>query len=184
MVNNKTINIDAKIKPSEMLMCKYRLLFNNPWYGIMTGITILGLIYYISLFNRENIATIDFQKEVTSHFPGSVITIIFPVLIVSLLIKNYISNKKQFKGMNLIEMNYFFSDFGITYSWKTECNITWNNICKVKETKKLFLIFTVGHSLLLLPKRSFENNEQIKSLRCIFKEKLPKKSLSIKTRKN
>lgn len=182
MYVDRIVNIDARIEAKEILFCKYRLLLNKPEYGFMTGISVLGFIYFVSLFFSNDFEKFDFGRDILSHFPGSIIAIVSPILVIFIVIKNWISNKKEFKNEKFIRMNFFFSNFGLTFSSKTETNVSWNNINRVLEKRKYFFIYTSEHSLVLVPKRDFENSEQIELLRSIFNEKLPRKKLSLKMR--
>jgi len=158
---NNTINIDVKIKPKEIFFLKLKLLLNSEKYGFFTGMSIFGLIYYIDLFLRNDIMSINIIQEITSHFPGSVIALVFPVVIGSTIINIYSKTKKELKNIEYIHINYFFSDFGITFTWKEESNISWNRITKIKETSKYYYIYTSKNSVLLIPKRDFSNNDNI-----------------------
>ncbi len=180
MYNSENITIDVSLTEKDILLCKYRLLLNKSEYGVMTGITVFGLVYIIGLFISVGITSINFERDISSHIPGIVIAVLFPILIIYSLVKVWIQNKKEFRDNKLIRMNYFFSDFGITVTYKTEKNISWNKVFKVKEDRKNFIIYPRENSLLLIPKRSFDDTEQIKQLRCILIEKLPKKKLSLK----
>lgn len=180
MYINNTVNIDTKIKPKEILLLKLRLLFNRAEYGFMTGISILGLIYYISLLLGNDIRSIDIRQEISSHFPSSVIALVFPIVIGSTIVKTYFQTKKEFMGIESMDINYFFSDFGITFTWKTEKSIQWNSITKIKETSKYYFIYTSRNSALLVPKRDFENTDKIILLNALLKEKLPSKKLSLR----
>lgn len=77
-------------------------------------------------------------------------------------------------------MSYFFSEFGVTTTYKIENYISWNNISKVKESRNNFIIYTSENSLLLVPKKYFKNTNQIEILKNILIEKLPKKKRSLK----
>jgi len=98
---NNTINIDVKIKPKEIFFLKLKLLLNSKKYGFFTGISIFGLIYYIDLFLRNDIISINIIQEITSHFPGSVIALVFPVVIGSTIINIYSKTKKELKISNM-----------------------------------------------------------------------------------
>ncbi|HHV99626.1 MAG TPA: YcxB family protein [Clostridiaceae bacterium] len=181
MYINNTININAKIKPKEIFFLKLRLFLNRAEYGFLTGMSILGLIYYIDLFLRNDIRSINIIQEISSHFPGSVIALAFPVAIGSTIINIYSKTKKELKDIEYMYINYFFSDFGISFTWKEEKNISWNRIAKIKETSKYYYIYTSRNSVLLVPKRDFSNNDNIISLNTLLREKLPGKKLSLKS---
>lgn len=161
MYINNTVNIDAKIKPKEIFLFKLRLLLNRTEYGFSTGMSIFGLTYYIDLFFRNDIRSINIIQEIASHFPSSVIAPVFPIIIGSIIINTYSQTKKEFKDIEYMHINYFFSNFGISFSWKTEDNIPWNSVTKIKETSKYYFIYTSKSNALLIPKRGFENNGRI-----------------------
>ncbi len=180
MYKRETNSIDVILKEKDILLCKYRLLLNKPEYGVMTGISVFGLIYIIRLFMTVGIESINFERDISSHLLGIVISIFFPILIIAILTKNWANTKKEFRNEKLFRMNYFFSDFGITIAYKTENNISWNNVSKVKESRKNFIIYLNENGLLLIPKKCFQDAEQIEVLNNILIDKLPKKKLSLK----
>jgi hypothetical protein len=91
--------------------------------------------------------------------------IFFPILIILILIKNWAQNKKEFGSEKVTGINYFFSDFGVTTTYKTEKNISWNNVSKVKENRNILIIYPNEDSLLLIPKKFFKGSERIKVLK-------------------
>ncbi len=178
MRENNIINVDAKLEANEVLICKYKLLLNNPFYGFLTAISIVNLVGLIGIFISKGFE--GFFQEFSEHFPGTLIGIAFPFFIVFLLVKNYIINRLQFKNIRYLEINYFFSDFGITITFKKEENISWNRIGKVQETKKHFIINKSDDGVLLVPKKDFINNNDIQSLKFLLKEKGHAKKLALK----
>lgn len=57
--------------------------------------------------------------------------------------------------------------------------INWDEIYRVLETEKQFLIFTSINQSLIIPKRFFEKDEDLLSLRDICKDVLPKKKVKL-----
>lgn len=180
MCKSETVSVDVVLSEKDLLLCKYRLLLNKHEYGIMTGVSVLGLVYIVGLFITTGIKSIDFERDISSHLPGLIIAAFFPILIMFMLIKILVQNKKEFGDGECIKMNYFFSNFGITTTYTTENNISWNNVSKVKESRKNFIIYPNENSLLLIPKRFFQDSEQIEVLKGILIEKVPKRKLSLK----
>lgn len=70
MFNSRNISIDVTLTEKEILLCKYRLLLNKPEYGVMTGISIVGLIYIIQSLLTAGIESINFERDISSHLPG------------------------------------------------------------------------------------------------------------------
>ncbi|OPX42424.1 hypothetical protein CLHUN_37220 [Ruminiclostridium hungatei] len=180
MYKSETVSVDVSLNEKDVLLCKYRLLLNKPKYGVMTGISVFSLIYIIQLFMTVGLSAINYERDISSHLPGVAIAVIFPIIIILILVKNWLLNKKEFNAEKIIRMNYFFSDFGITIIYKMENNISWNGISKVIESKNNFIIYPSENSLILIPKKYFKDTEQIEVLKNILTEKLPKKKLSLK----
>ena len=70
-------------------------------------------------------------------------------------------------------IRYTFSSDGIESSnGKSFSHIVWDSVDRVEESKKIFKIITKGKAICLLPKRYFNNNEEIIRLRNLLIEKL------------
>jgi|GEM_PF-6738500 len=180
MYKSETVSVDVSLTEKDMLLCKYRLLLNKPEYGVMTGISVFSLIYIIQLFMTVGLNAINFERDISPHLLGIAIAVIFPIIIILILVKNWRLTKEEFKVEKIIRMNYVFSDFGMTTTYKDENNISWNSISKVIESKNNFIIYSSGTSLILIPKKCFKDTGQIEVLKNILMEKLPKKKLSLK----
>ncbi len=180
MYKSETVSVDVSLTQKDILFCKYRLLLNKPEYGVMTGISVFSLIYIIRLFMTVGLRGINFESDISPHLTGVAIAVIFPIIIFRIIVKNWRLTKEEFKVEKIMKMNCFFSDFGITTTYKMENNIPWNSISKVIESKNNFIIYSSENSIILIPKKCFKDTGQIAVLKNIMLERLPKKKMSLK----
>jgi YcxB-like protein len=144
------------------------------WFVISTYILFFSLLSYI-LYSPGDI--FNFGEMASLLFVSSTVSILIALLFF-LYAKGIIRFKaaREYKSDHLIknEITYTFSENGINQKRGKSINyIDWNEIVFIKEYSPMFLIYVSKNKAIVLPKRFFESDEQIKIFKNMIKENVP-----------
>lgn len=141
------------------------------WITISTYIVLfLGLIYIQykpgDILNFGDMAAI---LLISSTASVCIATLIFLYAKVVIRVKA----TREYKSDQLIknELTYTFSDAGIHQKRGRSINdIDWNEIVSIKEFAPMFLIYLSRNKAMIIPKRFFESEEEIKLFKKMVNE--------------
>lgn len=131
--------------------------------------------------SNQEVASMEISTEENNEI--SPYQIVFGVLFVSvilyssilhpILIKKYL--KKQFHTNKLLqqEVEYIFSENGLhRKSESIDCTYKWDDIYKIIERENMLIIYESSNSVLILPKRFFNNDKELIRVRELIKENM------------
>ncbi|NLL06875.1 MAG: YcxB family protein [Clostridiaceae bacterium] len=103
-----------------------------------------------------------------------------PLLVDYLVSRNSFMKSKLLQSINCLE---FSRDNYKIYSAEGISSLLWEEVYKIRETRRFFLLYLSPLKVTVIPKRCFQSQEEIEDLRIIFKDCLPKKKLKLKNYK-
>jgi hypothetical protein len=162
------VELNVKLEEQDFLKANYWFIFGR--YSIFIKLMIF-IALFIPLF-------FFFYEQIVMNFnvPG---LLIGPMLIMVILLSKYSNFKKDVESNRALlgPLHYSLSNNGIDInSPSTSSHTKWSNIFQAKETKENFLLFISRQQIYLIPKRSFQNDQEIDSFRMILKSNLASKA--------
>jgi hypothetical protein len=168
-MNRQQIEIDVLLTLKDYLRANYWFLFKK--FKMMVFLLLfVGGVYPLYYFMGN------LSKNPNDSYWGFLI----PWLILFFLIgATYLGAKRQMSSNKVINEthHYIFSSEGIkAVSASTSWQNAWDNIREVFETKSNFLLFIALNQMYVIPKRCFQNDEQINLFRELLKGQLASKA--------
>jgi hypothetical protein len=141
------------------------------WITISTYIVFFPWLIYIlynpgDIFNFGDMAAILLISSTVSVCIAALIFLYAKVVI-------GVKATREYKSDQLIknELIYTFSDTGINQKRRRSKNhIEWHEIVSIKEFSPMFLIYVSRNKAMVVPKRFFESDEQIKFFKKVINE--------------
>jgi hypothetical protein len=158
------IQVNTQLSQQDFIRFNYGHFFRQPVVRLL--LAIFGFVFIVSLFG----VVVD---AIAGHEDVSLLDQSMPVIIISAIFafiykSVHIQSKRNYASTNSVHepITYTFSDSGIHSKGRTfEADLSWELVHKVHETKSWFAFYQSNVSVNLIPKASFENEEQIKALR-------------------
>lgn len=176
----RQIIVESKRSSKEVLLSKYKLALNKPIYGIMTGMTGFGIMFYKNVVFRENFNIQLLLTEIMNHLPASLVAIIFPISLIASFYRIYVNNKIEFKDITYLHNWFCFSDDGIMVVDDKEQKYRWNEVAEIEESRGEFIIYLADKRALTIPKRDLALDEKLERLKSIFINKVDRKKLFLR----
>lgn len=147
---------------------KFAPLYSSYWYNIP--------------FRGENQLIFDnnFCISTCSQLSPYQITVgvLFVVVIISSILQPMLTKKylrKQFRTNKLLQLEteYIISENGIQRkSLSFDTTYKWNDIYKIIEKENMIIIYESSNNVSILPKRFFNNDKELVSVKELIKEKM------------
>lgn len=175
-ITNSKITINMKMLASDYV---HALRYHNLHNKLM--LFALSIIYLPALFIFFYTAMSSSRFTYSDIDLGSVLVMLLPTLFPLILITfsiffgGYLAYKRVPDFQK--DIRYSFSDDGYETSFsKGFSQVNWDNLIKVSETNKCFLFYLQKSMFQVIPKRAFNNIDEINSLRKIIASKLGSKA--------
>jgi hypothetical protein len=164
-MNQQRIEIDVLLTLQDYLRMNYWFLFKK--FKLMLSVLLfvggIAPIFYILS---------DLPKNPNDSYWGFAIPW---VILIFLFVGTYIGSKRQLasnKSLNEKQHLIFSAEgiksAGVSSSWES----SWENIREAFETKSNFLLFIAMNQVQIIPKRCFQNDDQIVLFRNMLKTQL------------
>jgi len=164
-----TIELDILLEFRDYLRANYWFLFRK--FRLLFLIIVIGCVGYplLILTGRSSISPND-------NYWGFLI----PVgLLALLIVGTYFGAKRQMASNKALNerIHYTFSDNGIdTRALSSSGHTAWENLYVVHETKTNFLLFISKNMMYTIPKRCFNDANDINSFRHLLRSRLSSKA--------
>lgn len=175
-ITNSKITINVKMLASDYVhSLRYHNLSNKLMLSVLLLFYLSGLsiFFYTAMSSSEfSYSDIDLGKLLVILLPA-----LFPLILItfSMFFGGYLAYKKVPDFQK--DIRYSFSDDGYETSFsKGFSQVNWDNLVKVSETNKCFLFYLQKSMFQVIPKRAFNNSDEINSLRKIIASKLGSKA--------
>ncbi|MFY9221194.1 MAG: YcxB family protein [Blastocatellia bacterium] len=173
---NSKITINVTMLASDYVHAlRYHNLSNKLLLSIISLFYLSGLsiFFYTAMSSSEfSYSDIDLGNLLIILLPA-----LFPLILItcSMFFGGYLAYKKVPDFQK--DIRYSFSDDGYETSFsKGFSQVNWDNLVKVSETNKCFLFYLQKSMFQVIPKRAFNNADEINSLRKIIASKLGSKA--------
>lgn len=158
------VQVHTQLTQQEFIQFNFKHLFRTT--AIKVLLVFFSFIFIINVFGTVSAA-------VTGHLEGEVLTtlislLIFPGLFALLCSSVYFQSKRNYASTKSIRepITYSFDASGIHIKGDSfESDLKWSTIHKVQETKRWFLFYQNNVAANIVPKSSFESQEQLNALR-------------------
>jgi hypothetical protein len=159
------IEIDVRLTLRDHLRASYWLLFRN-YTPLLLILLILAALYPLPFWLGA------LQRGANeSYWP----VLIAWIILLLLLTGPYFSARKHLTTNRLLNESHHltFADDGIhSASASSSGHVGWGNISEVAETKSDFLLFVAYNQPVVIPKRCFQDGEQIDRFRMLLQERV------------
>lgn len=176
-ITNSKITINMKMLSSDYV---HALRYHNLHNKLM--LFVLSIIYLPALFIF--LYTVMSSSDQLSYNDINLVDLLvmllpplFPLILITFFIffSGYLAYKRVPDFQK--DIRYSFSDDGYETSFsKGFSQVNWDNLVKVSETNKCFLFYLQKSMFQVIPKRAFNNADEINSLRKIIASKLGSKA--------
>lgn len=181
------IKLKVKLTPEDMKAYSSAIIKERKTSNIILIISLL-MIIPLDIFNINAVLAAKSNSEAAQLIVYALSVNVFIIAIN--VLPGYsirLANKKNYNKSKLIQnaRTYEFTDNKIIVSSSNGIsNIEWDTIYKIVELKPCFQIFTSYGIASVLPKRCFNNAEQIKKLISLLYDKVPVQKLKLKNYDN
>lgn len=179
MEENKSSEVVVDINLEENDAYKFNLWQTYKGSAVRPAIIIalIGLIYFLSLLGR--IINEGYRPPAYAYL---FLFVIAGLLCIPFYIKKSVHKAVEENNFTQQTMHCRFTEKEIQVkSEKSHIELSWDRIFGVLENRNYFAVYTSKSQMLLIPKRSFNNSEDINILRDIIKSSLSRDKYKLKT---
>ncbi|WP_425806774.1 YcxB family protein [Desulfitobacterium sp. Sab5] len=174
--SDKELNLNVSLEANDLKTYYYWIEKNN-FFKRPTSVIVLVLV----IMSIVRIIMSLVQGRIYNVYANNLIVLVGILFLLSRGIWRFIYinkiTKKIFDSDKIIQKEQIFkitfTTITINYG-ESISKITWDEIYRIRETEKQFLIFIAINKPIVIPKRFFENPEDISLLRDFSKNVLPK----------
>jgi len=156
--------------------------FKDMYFDRIGILVIVGILIIMLMMIAEVVIYIKiFEEPISaSSFTRSIIFLIIFILVYLFIV--YVIPRIQFKTDKFLqeEQTVVFSSEKIKISSESNTlDLKWDYVHKIIEYKKIFMILISKNKAFVIPKKFFINPDQIKTVRKLFKDNLPKDKIKL-----
>ena len=157
----QTLELKVQLIERDYILANYWYLFRN-WHIralIPIAIILLGMTTFLS--------------SATPEIPW--MGFLLPAIIVAMLISVYVGSKRSMASNKSLQelIHYRFTRDEIeAIASSSSGRMSWKNIYAAHEAGRNFLIFISRIQMYTIPKRCFDNEEQVASFRALLRDRL------------
>lgn len=164
-MNQETnLNINVLLQFKDYLRANFWFLFKSLKWLMLIAILILFIALYSWSQNPDKIPWLGF---------------VLPAILLFAYLATYLGAKRSVASNKSLQENihYTFLETGIdAVAVSSSGHTDWVNIYQAVETKHNFLIFISRNQMFTIPKRCFDDQQQIKTFRNLLQHQLPEKT--------
>jgi hypothetical protein len=167
MTNQNIVELDVQLELRDYLRANYWYLFNRMGFRWLLGLAIvmLPLTGLAALFIPD--------------WSGLFVPLTLPLLVLVVFVGVYFKARNAMmsnKGLQQM-IHYRFSPAGIDAEGPSSSgHVNWELLFQAVETKHNFLIFIARNLMYTIPKRCFQDSQQIEEFRELIREHLAEKA--------
>lgn len=164
-VKPETIEIEGQIELADYLRANLWVHYNT-WGKALVKLVAIVIFFALASF------LYDYLMGLIELLFGLFLLFIFLISMVGIYLQTKLSLKSHKQLQETIHYKFYSEGFeikGLTFSGQN----SWVNIIRFIETKHIFMLFVSNRQMFLIPKRYFQNPEQLNAFRDITRSNLP-----------
>jgi len=169
MATDTTIEIDVLLEFRDYLRANYWFIFHR--LKLLLVMLFIGATAYPLILVRQEVSESPTANYWGYFIPWAILAFLF--------VGTYFSARRHMASNKALSerVHYVFSERGIEATAPSSSGYTaWKNIYEAHETRNNFLIFISKKMMYTIPKRYFENAEQVASFKKLLRSQLDKRA--------